>query len=135
MPCRNVLFHKTVYVVEALVIYMGNATIAWSQHKPKETGPEAKTLEKRCKPLLVKTPNVKQKSIHLRKGEKPSGFTPLVAFQIATLGEVINVHLKRSSGIRDSDDYALQWIQSEKYSARPGCPVIESEADVISDFR
>jgi hypothetical protein len=105
---------------------MGNATIAWSQDKPRETSTEAKSLEKRCNPVLAKTPMVKQESIHLGKGDKPSGFTPLVAFQIAPSGEVINVYLKRSSGIRDSDNYALNWIQSEKYSARPGCQVIES---------
>jgi TonB family protein len=135
MPYHTALFYKTACLVAALVISMGNAAIAWSQDKPRETSPEAKTLEKRCKPVLIKTPMVKQKSIHLRKGEKPSGFTPLVAFQIAASGEVINVHLKRSSGIRDSDNYALNWIQSQKYSPRPGCPVIESEADVIIDFR
>jgi len=62
-------------------------------------------------------------------------FSPLIAFQIAESGEVINAHVKRSSGIRDIDDSALNSIQSTKYSARPGCPLIESEADVIIDFR
>lgn len=135
MPYRTSLFRQTTCLLAALFIYVGNATIAWSQDKPKETSSETKTLEKRCNPVLATSPGVKQKSIHFRKGEKPSGFTPIVAFQIAPSGEVVNVRINRSSGIRDIDDYALNWIQSEKYNARPGCPVIESEADVIIDFR
>jgi hypothetical protein len=135
MASRTFSFHANARLVVALLLFVANAPMGSSQDRQKKTNEDQERLIKRCKPVLVKAPKVKQKVIHLRKGERPSGFTPLVAFQIAASGEVINVYLNRSSGIRDSDDYALNWIQSEKYSARPGCPVIESEADVIIDFR
>jgi len=43
---------------------------------------------------------------------------------------VTGVHLKSSSGVQDIDALALNFIQSRKYNARPGCPVIDSEESV-----
>jgi len=43
--------------------------------------------------------------------------------------------LKRSSGVADIDEDALNWIQSTRYNPRPGCGVIESQASVTVDLR
>jgi len=71
----------------------------------------------------------------VRKGEKATGLDPLITFQILESGEVTNVRLKRSSGVADIDEDALNWIQSTRYNRRPGCGVIESQASVTVDPR
>jgi TonB family protein len=134
MTHRISLLDKIAWFLAVLMLCVGNATIALPQDKSKEKNKESKALAKLCNPSVVKHLKVKQTSIQIRKGEKSSGFTPLIAFQIAESGEVINAHVKRSSGIRDVDDYALNSIKSTKYNARPGCPVIESEASVNIDW-
>jgi len=88
-------------------------------------------LAKRCNPVIVRKPKLKRRSIQVRKGEKATGFPPLIAFHIAESGEVVGAHVKRSSGIRDMDDSALSSIQSWRYNSRPGCPVIDSETVVL----
>ena len=91
---------------------------------------------KRCAPRVVRhNPAGRQPTIRFRKGEKSTGFSPVIAFQILASGEVAQAHVKRSSGIADIDTYALNWIEGTKYNARPGCGMIESEADVTIDFR
>jgi len=127
-------FHKIACFVAVLSLCVGNTATALTQDESKGKNGEAKTLAKRCNPVVIKHSKLKKTSIQVRKGEKSSGFTPLIAFQIAESGEVINAHVKRSSGIRDVDDYALNSIRSTKYNPRSGCPVIESEADVIIDW-
>jgi hypothetical protein len=82
---------------------------------------------------LVKKSKLKAKAIRVRQGEKSTGYTPIIAFQTTSTGEVLNAHVKRSSGIRDMDDSALSWVSSGRYNSRPGCPVVENEADVIID--
>jgi len=117
----------------ALVLFGGNSTIASSQDKPEKTNEDQKRLIKRCNAVVVKKAKLKGKAIQVREGEKSTGFDPLIAFQIAESGEVINAHVKRSSGIKDRDDFALNSVKSTRYNARPGCPVIESEASVTID--
>jgi TonB family protein len=124
-----------VCLIGASVVLAGGVTASLPQGKPGKSTADREDLAKRCAPVIIKRSKAKQKSVRVRKGEKSTGFSPLIAFQIAESGEVINAHVKRSSGIRDIDDSALNSIQSTKYSARPGCPVIESEASVTIDFR
>jgi len=91
---------------------------------------------KRCTPRVAKQAPIPDKvSIHIHKGEKPSRFSPIIAFHIEESGEVTHARVKRSSGIADLDNYALNSIRGDRYSKRPGCGVIESEADVIVDYR
>jgi len=87
---------------------------------------------KRCAPRVVRrAPRSKQKPIRTRKGEKSTGFSPVIAFQILESGEVAHAYIKRSSGIADVDRYALNSIQRTKYNARSGCSVVETAATVL----
>jgi len=106
-----------------------------AQNKPEKHGADRSDLAKRCNPRLVKSSSPKGKPIQVRDGEKSSGFTPIVAFESLESGRVANVRLKRSSGMRDIDNYAPTSVRSLRYNSRPGCPVIESEADVMIDYR
>ena len=72
----------------------------------------------------------KQTPIRIRKGEKSTGLSPVIAFQILESGGVAHAYVKRSSGIADIDTLALNWIRGTKYKAHSGCGVIETEADV-----
>jgi TonB family protein len=108
------------------------STVA-AQEKPLA---DPKYDAKRCTPKVVRhAPRPKQESIHTRPGEKSTGFSPVIAFQILDTGEVTQAHVKRSSGIADIDTYALSWIRGTKYNARYGCGVIESQASVSIDWR
>jgi TonB family protein len=109
-----------------LIVAIGSAVTA--QEKPNG---ELKYDVKRCTPKVLShkpLPRTKSKLVH--KGEKPSGFSPIIAFEILESGEVANAHVKRSSGFADIDAYALHSVQGTKYNRRPGCGVIESEAVV-----
>jgi len=107
---------------------------ARSQDKRDHPDADAQQLAKRCNPVVVRKPKLKRRSIQVRDGDKPTGFSPLVSYQITESGEIVNVRLKRSSGIRDVDDVALNFVRGRKYNPRPGCPVIDSEEGVIVDF-
>ena len=108
---------------------------ARSQDRKDHPLAAAQQLAKQCNPILVKKSKLKPKAIRVREGEKPTGYTPIIAFEITSAGEVLNAHAKRSSGIRDMDDSALSSIRSSRYNSRPGCPVIDNEADVLIDLR
>jgi TonB family protein len=111
-----------------LVVALPAARSQGSKDHPAE---DAQQFAKQCNPVLVKKSKLKPKAIRVREGEKSTGYTPIIAFQITSTGEVLKAHVKRSSGIRDMDNSALSSIQSSKYNSRPGCPVIDSEADVL----
>jgi TonB family protein len=88
---------------------------------------------KRCTPKVLsfgKTPA----EIHFREDEKPTGLIPVVAFQILESGEVTNIVLKQSSGTRDKDNAALDWVKGTTYNNRPGCGTVESEVGVTIDL-
>jgi TonB family protein len=104
---------------------------ARSQDKRDHPDADAQQLARRCNPVIVRKPKLKRRSIQFREGEKSTGYPPNIAFQVAASGEVLNAHVKRSSGIRDVDNSALSFIQSWRYNSRPGCPVIDSEAVVL----
>ena len=71
----------------------------------------------------------------VRKGEKSTGYTSIVAFEILESGDVADAVVKRSSGIANGDKYALTWVRETKYSKRPGCGVIETQADITIEWR
>ncbi len=88
---------------------------------------------KRSTPKVVRSGRTPAE-IHFREGEKPTGFIPVVAFQILESGEVVNIVLKQSSGIRDKDNAALGWVKGTRYNNRPACGTIESEVGVTIDL-
>jgi TonB family protein len=101
----------------------------------KSHNPEEKALIARCSPRIIKKkPKIVRKAFQVRVGENPTGFSPLISFQITESGEVINARVKRSSGIRDEDNAALDSIRSGRYNSRPACPFIDSESSVTIDL-
>jgi TonB family protein len=124
-----------------LILCMGRLGIASSvllatmmptvaaQEKPKA---DLQYDVSRCRPkILSQAPPPKQKAIRTRKGEKSTGFSPVIAFQILESGEVAHAYVKRSSGIADIDRYALNSVQRTKYNTRSGCGIVETEATVL----
>ena len=116
------------------VLLIGHVSAMPPQNKPEKHDADRSELAKLCNPKLVKSSNPKGKPIQVRDGEKPSGFTTIVTFEVLETGKVTNVRLKRSSGMKDTDDYALTSVRSRRYNSRPGCPAIQSEAVVLIDF-
>jgi outer membrane biosynthesis protein TonB len=49
-------------------------------------------------------------------------------------GRVVNVYVKRSSGVADLDAFAVTSVRGTKYNKRPGCGTVESETTVSIDF-
>jgi TonB family protein len=87
---------------------------------------------KRCTPKVIKhAPRPKHLAIRPQKGEKSTGYPPLISFQILESGEVSNAQVKRSSGFAGVDKHALEWIRGTKYNSRSGCGVVDSEASVL----
>ena len=86
---------------------------------------------KRCTPKVVKhAPIPKHLTVGAQKGERATGYSPLISFQILESGEVTSARVRRSSGFAKVDKYALEWIRRTKYNARSGCGVLDSEASV-----
>ncbi len=111
--------------VAAILLATVLSTVA-AQEKPTT---DQKYDLKRCTPRVVsRAPRSKQRPIRTRKGEKSTGFSPVIAFQILESGEVAHAYVKRNSGIADIDRYALNFFQGTKYNTRSGCGVIETEA-------
>src|SRR5258706_11272972 len=82
---------------------------------------------KRCSPKVVsRRPLSKPIQVHVGKGERPSSYSSVVAFEILESGEVAHGHLKRTSGIADIDAFALNSVQSVKSNQRSGCGTVES---------
>ena len=123
-----------VFFAGALTIFAGGLLTCVSQDKKEKGDTNAKTFAKRCNPKIVRKVESKRTAIKFREGEKLKN-SPLVSFQITESGEVTGARLKRSSGVRDYDDAALSFVRSTKYNARPGCPTIDNEEDVIIDFQ
>ncbi len=135
MASRRSWLQWMVCLVGISVLLTGRVNAIPAQNKPDKHDANRSDLAKRCNPTLARSSSPKGKPIQVRDGEKSSGFTPIVAFEILESGRVANVRLKRSSGMRDIDNYALASVMSQSYNSRPVCPVIESEADVMIDYR
>jgi TonB family protein len=87
---------------------------------------------KRCIPKAV-SHKTQMPHWNFRPGEKYVGM-PLVSFEVLASGDVSNARVKRTSGVRDIDASAVNWIKSFKYNKRPGCPVIDNEMGVNIHF-
>jgi hypothetical protein len=99
--------------------------------------PQKATAEyiKRC-PLRVvrKGSSPNSGPFTILKGEKSTGYSPLVAYEIQESGEIANIHLTRSSGFSFVDHCALKGFLGMRYNVRPGCGVLETEATVTVDL-
>ena len=118
-------FYRLV-AVALLLLY----TVLGASQNPQ---PPGKSFDaKRCTPRVVKHGTLPRNvGPFVQKGEKATGYTPLISFQILESGKVANARVKRSSGFANVDKYALQSINGTRYNARPGCGVIETTADVL----
>ena len=91
---------------------------------------------KSCTPKVVsEKPIAKPKTVQVRKGDKATGYSPIIAFEILESGDVMNAHVRRTSGIADVDAYALNSIQGTQYNERFGCGTVETEANVLIHFQ
>ena len=134
MGARASSFRKIVRLVGAFALIAGSVSATPPQDKTEKPKTERQDFPKRCNPVFVRKPKYDGRKISVHKEDKPTGYGPLVTFQIAESGEVISIHLKRSSGFKDIDDLALSWVKSGRYNSRPGCPVIDVEESVTVDF-
>jgi hypothetical protein len=117
----------------AAVLLVSFSGVGAAKEKPK---PEGKYDVQKCTPKVVSHGRQSRPSrIRVRKGERSTGYSPIVVFEILESGAVANAFLKRSSGIADEDNYALTWVQETTYRKRPGWCVIETQADVIIAWR
>lgn len=90
----------------------------------------------RCTPKVKEQrPIAKDLAVAPRKGEKASGYTPLISIQILESGEIANARVKRSSGFANIDAYALEWVRGIRYNSRPRCGVIETNVDVLIHWK
>src|SRR5260370_28735402 len=104
-----------VCLIGASFVLVEGVTASLPQGKPGKSTADREDLAKRCAPVIIKRSKAKQKSVRVREGEKSTGFSPLIAFQIAVSGEVINAHVKRISYIRDIDVSTLNTIHTNQY--------------------
>jgi hypothetical protein len=105
------------------------ASFGIGQDKKKPSVDDAAT---KCAPKYVKrTPIPRDLKPTIKKGEKPSRYPPVVAYDVLESGEVVNARIKRSSGISSIDQYVLRWANNNRFNARPGCGTVESSAAVI----
>ena len=94
--------------------------------------PELDDAVKRCVPKLVSRLAIpKTLKLTFKQGEKPTGHTPLIAFDILESGDVANARVEGSSGFVSVDEYALRGVRGMKYNSRPGCGTVESKATVL----
>lgn len=111
-----------------------NYSLAQAQ-KEQEKSQKEKELIAQCKTKLIKNdPPREAKDWKETKGETYHN-PPLISYFIEEGGKVTNVKLKRSSGVRKVDEYAIEWAKGRKYKPMPGCPGIETTESVIIDFQ
>jgi hypothetical protein len=134
MAARTSSFLTSVHIAGVFALIVGSVTATPPQNKTETPTAERQDFPKRCNPIFVRKPKLHGRKISVHKGEKPTGYGPLVTFQIADSGELVNIRLKRSSGFKDIDDLALSFVKSGKYNGRPGCPVIDVEESLTVDF-
>ena len=109
-------------------------TVTPAEQKADEES-EKRELIARCKTKIVKkTPRPEPKDLQWGKDEKYRG-APVISSTIQEDGNVVNVKLERSSGVRWIDEYALQTVKGRKYQAMPGCPGVETKETIIIDFQ
>ncbi|MGH9891139.1 MAG: energy transducer TonB family protein, partial [bacterium] len=97
------------------------------------TGPPEDSME-RCWAVAVRQTAPDLKDFRLKEGERYKR-SPVVSFLIKDTGEVAEVKLKRSSGVRGIDRMVLDAVRKWKFNARPGCPDIEITTSVTIHFR
>jgi len=105
------------------------AIVAPAQVKPTAD----QQYEVRCNPTAIANKPRSTIQVRLRKDEKWMG-APVIAYQVLESGNVVNVYVKRSSGVVDLDAFAVRSIRATRYNRRPGCGTLESEATVNIDF-
>src|SRR5260370_29691720 len=117
-----------------LLVFAGANHSSGQAEKKSEKNKEEKELIARCKSKLIRNGRpTKPKNWEWGKGEKYRG-APEISYSVQEDGKIANVKLKRGSGVRQIDEYALEWVKGRKYQAMPGCPGIEITETVIIDF-
>jgi len=60
--------------------------------------------------------------------------SPVIRFEIEESGKVSKPEVKRSSGVRDIDNWVLDQVKTWKFKPNPGCGIIEDETTFVIDF-
>jgi TonB-like protein len=124
-----------IYALAAtlLVFAYANHSLGQGEKKPGKSK-EEKELVARCKSRLIKSgPAPEPNKWEWGKDETYRG-GPVISYTIEEDGNVTNVRLKRSSGVRKIDAYYLASVRGRKYQAMPGCPGIETTESMTIDF-
>jgi hypothetical protein len=117
------------------VLFPGPGTESPSPGQKADKEREKRELIARCKTRIVKKDLLPQpKDWQWGKDEKYRG-APVTSYNIQEDGSIANAKLKRGSGVRGIDEYALNIVKGRKYEAVPGCPGVESTETVIIDFQ
>ena len=117
---------RVLAISAVFLLILLNLSVGVAQEPRKD---QPKYDVKRCKPKVVgNRPISEPQTIQVRKGEKATGYPPVIAFEILESGEVVNARVRRSSGIADRDAITLNSIRGWKFNSRPGCGTVETEA-------
>src|SRR5579864_203938 len=101
------------YMVRFIFTLLTLLTMAMIVAAQDSREPPKKYDVKRCTPTVVKhARRPKHLGGFAQKGEKSTGYAPLISFQVLESGEVADARVKRSSGFAHFDRYALEWIQA-----------------------
>ena len=93
------------FVSSAAVVLASVSSLGAGLDKPK---PYSNYDVQRCAlKALSHAPEHRTSRRFVRKGEKSTGYPPIVAFEILESGEVTNAFVKRSSGFANVDNYAV----------------------------
>jgi TonB family protein len=121
-----------------------NSPSAFSRPDQTKTGEASVKTEKILKNTVDAKPCVPQsapglshgprREFKFRKGEKYRN-SPVVFYEVNPDGKPSNVKLMRSTGVKDIDDFAVDWVKKLKYKPAPGCVGFESQMTITIDFR
>jgi TonB-like protein len=135
-PWMLTLRKISVYLLIGAFLFSSGATSASRPGENKqEKSKDERELIARCKCKLIKDGRpAESKNQKWGKDEKCRD-APVISYTIKEDGSVTKLKLKRGSGVRWIDEYALEWVKGRKYQAMPGCPGVDSAETIIIDFQ
>jgi TonB family protein len=117
-----------------LIVITANPSSGPDEKKQEKTK-EEKELIAACKTKLIKKDGPPEpKDWKWGKDGRYRG-GPTISYTIEADGNVTNVKLKRSSGVRKIDEYELASVKRQKFKPMPGCPGVETTETIIIDFQ
>jgi TonB family protein len=133
MPTSRKIF-ASVFCLACWLLAGANSA-AQQDEKKQEKSKDQSELIARCKTQIIKR-NLQPQPKNWQIG-KDEAFrsSPQVSYTIQEDGTVSNLKLKRGSGVRGIDEYALNIVKGRKYQPMPGCPGVDATETVTIDFQ